>query len=95
MSLPTTYQDDVLDTTQNDKRVYDIKSRADDSLVAGDVYLVDKTAYLQRGNSFGATDVNNITAQVNALTQDISSAVVINTAPPATGVEGRLYFSTV
>lgn len=94
MSLPVNYQDDVLDTTQNTTRIYDIKKRSDNSVVAQDVYLVDKTAYNQRGTSFGATDINNTNQAVNDMTQDITSMVVETSALPAVGVENRLYFCT-
>ena len=92
MSLPTNYKDDILDTSQNTKRIYDIKRRSDDGVVAQDVYLVDKTAYNQRGNSFGATDVNNITSAVNGLTIDITE-IHVSQNKPVTGVEGGLYFT--
>lgn len=94
MSLPTDYQDDVLDTTQNTTRIYDIKKRSDDSVVAQDVYLVDKTAYNQRGTSFGATDINNTNQAVNNMTIDVKSMVVETESLPAVGVENRLYFCT-
>lgn len=94
MSLPVDYQDDALDTTQNTTRIYDIKKRSDNSVVAQDVYLVDKTAYSQRGTSFGATDINNTNQAVNNMTIDITSMVVETESLPAVGVENRLYFCT-
>ena len=92
MSLPINYQDDVLDTTQNTTRIYDIKRRSDNSVVAQDVYLEDKTAYNQRGSVFGATDLNNITGAVNGLTIDITE-IHVSQNKPAMGVEGGLYFT--
>lgn len=94
MSLPVNYQDDILDTTQNTTRVYDIKKRSNNEVVAQDVYLVDKTAYNQHGTSFGATDINNTNQAVNDMTQDITSMVVERSALPAVGVENRMYFCT-
>lgn len=94
MSLPTNYQDDVLDTTQNTTRIYDIKKRSNDEVVAQDVYLVDKTAYNQHGTTFGATDINNTNEAVNNMTIDITSMVVETESLPAVGVENRLYFCT-
>lgn len=94
MSLPTNYQDDILDTTQNTTRIYDIKKRSNDEVVAQDVYLVDKTAYNQRGTTFGATDINNTNEAVNNMTIDITSMVVETESLPAVGVENRLYFCT-
>ena len=67
MRLPTNYKDDVLDTTQNTKRIYDIKKRSDNSVVQQDIYLVDKTAYTQNGDSFGSADLNQICAFINLL----------------------------
>lgn len=92
MSLPTNYQDDVLDTTQNTTRIYDIKRRSNNEVVAQDVYLVDKTAYNQHGTTFGATDINNITEALNDLTVDIT-LIRVSQNKPATGVEGGLYFT--
>ena len=67
MRLPTNYQDDVLDTTANTKRIYDIKNKSDNSTYKADVYLSDKTTYTQRGTSFGSADLNRITAFINML----------------------------
>lgn len=92
MSLPTNYQDDVLDTTQNTTRIYDIKRRSNNEVVAQDVYLVDKTAYNQQGTTFGATDINNITETLNDLTVDIT-LIRVSQNKPTTGVEGGLYFT--
>lgn len=92
MSLPTTYQDDIIDTSQTTKRVYNIKSASDDSTVESGVYLEDVTPYTQRGTSFGATDLNNITTAVNGLTIDITE-IHVSQNKPATGVEGGLYFT--
>lgn len=94
MSLPTNYQDDVLDATQNTTRIYDIKKRSNNEVVAQDVYLVDKTAYNQQGTTFGATDINNTNQAINDMTQDITSMVVERSALPAVGVENRMYFCT-
>lgn len=67
MSLPTDYQDDVLDTTQNIRRIYNIKRRSDNTPVAEGVYLEDITAYIQNGSSFASADVNRICAFINLL----------------------------
>lgn len=92
MSLPTDYKDDIIDTSQTTKRLYDIKSASDDSTVESNVYLVDVTPYTQRGDTFGATDINNITSAVNGLTIDVTE-IHVSQNKPATGVEGGLYFT--
>lgn len=94
MSLPTTYQDDILDTTQNTKRVYDIKDATSGTVIQQNVVLEDKTVYTQQGTTFGATDINNTNQAVNDMTQDITSMVVERSALPAVGVENRMYFCT-
>lgn len=92
MSLPTDYQDDIIDTAQTTKRVYNIKKASNNSVVESGVYLEDATPYLQRGTSFGATDVNNITTAVNGLTIDVSE-IHVSQNLPAQGVQGGLYFT--
>ena len=67
MRLPTNYQDDVLDTTQNTRRIYDLLNKADGSTFQANVYLDDKTVYTQNGSTFGATDINRICAFINLL----------------------------
>lgn len=94
-ALPTNYQDDILDTSQNTKRVYDIKDATSGNVIQANVVLQDKTVYSQNGTPFGATDVNNITEQVNDLAHDVTSIRVLTSGSlPAEGVEGRLYFTT-
>lgn len=51
--LKTTYQDDVLDTSVNEKRKYNMIQNAD-----GTVSFEDVTTYSQVGDSFGAADIN-------------------------------------
>lgn len=58
--LKTNYKDDVLDTTQNTKRKYQMIDNGD-----GTVSFEDVTEYLQQGDSFGADDVNAITDAIN------------------------------
>lgn len=92
MSLPTNYQDDIIDTSQTTKRLYNIKNASNNSSVASNVYLEDITPYSQRGTSFGASDVNNITSAVNGLTIDITE-IHVSQNLPSQGVEGGLYFT--
>ena len=58
--LKTDYKDDVLDTTQNTKRKYQMIDNGD-----GTVSFEDVTEYIQQGDSFGADDVNAITDAIN------------------------------
>ena len=60
--LKTNYVDDVLDTSVNDKRKYNMIQNAD-----GTVSFVDVTTYTQNGDSFGAKDVNDTNTAVNEL----------------------------
>lgn len=92
MSLPTNYQDDIIDTTQTTKRLYNIKKASNNSTVESGVYFEDVTPYSQRGTSFGASDVNNITSAVNGLTIDITE-IHVSQNLPSQGVEGGLYFT--
>lgn len=92
MSLPTTYRDDILDTTQNTQRVYDIKDATSGTVIQQNVVLEDKTVYTQQGTTFGATDINNITETINDLTVDIT-LIRVSQNKPAEGVEGGLYFT--
>ena len=60
MALKTDYKDDVLNTSKNDKRKYRIINNSD-----GTISLEDVTVYTQTGSSFGASDVNAITREIN------------------------------
>ena len=64
--LKTDYKDDVLDTTQNTKRKYQMIDNGD-----GTVSFEDVTEYIQQGDSFGANDINDTNEEVNALESDI------------------------
>ena len=58
--LKTDYKDDILDTSQNTRRKYQMINNQD-----GTVSFVDVTEYIQQGDSFGADDVNAITDAIN------------------------------
>lgn len=60
--LKTTYQDDVLDTSKNTKRKYNMITNSD-----GTVSFEDVTEYSQVGDTFGASQVNEIDTNINAL----------------------------
>lgn len=60
VNLKTNYQDDVLDSTMNGKRRYNLINNSD-----GTVSLEDVTDYTQIGDDFSAKDLNGITEEVN------------------------------
>ena len=59
--LRTDYKDDILDISVNTERKYRQVENAD-----GTITLVDETVYTQKGDSFGAADVNAITGNLTA-----------------------------
>lgn len=69
MSLPTNLKDDLLNTTVNTHRRYNIKKHSDDSTVQSDVYLEDITNYSQVGSEVGANIINDICTQLTPMTQ--------------------------
>lgn len=77
--LKTDYKDDVLDTTQNTKRKYQMIDNGD-----GTVSFEDVTEYLQQGDSFGANDINDTNEEVN----------IINDKLSVTDVSSGFYFDT-
>lgn len=58
--LKTNYKDDVLDTSVNEKRKFNMIQNSD-----GTVSFEDVTEYTQTGDSFGAADINATNAAVN------------------------------
>lgn len=75
--LRTDFKDDVLNITTNEKRKYRMINNAD-----GTVSFEDVTDYVQQGDTFGASEVNQITEKVNScLTK---ADVVDNTESTAT-----------
>ena len=60
-TLRTDYQDDILDTSVNLRRKYEITENADDT-----ISLEDVSTYTQHGDIIDAADLNAITAQINA-----------------------------
>lgn len=72
--LKTTYQDDVLDTSVNEKRKYNMIQNAD-----GTVSFEDVTTYSQNGDSFGAADINATNAKVNEVNSNLSNLLTPTT----------------
>lgn len=65
-TLRTDYKDDVLDTSKNTQRKYNMINNPD-----GTVSLQDVTDYLQNGTNFGAGDVNATNEAVNELNDSL------------------------
>lgn len=63
MALKTDYKDDVLDTSVNTRRKYNMIQNDD-----GTVSLEDVTTYLQVGDSFGAQEINDLVGRVLTVT---------------------------
>ena len=68
--LKTTYKDDVLNTSANEKRKYNMITNED-----GTVSLEDATDYSQVGDSFGAADINATNEKVNELNTNLSNVL--------------------
>lgn len=69
--LKTNYKDDVLDTSVNEKRKFNMIQNSD-----GTVSFEDVTEYTQTGDSFGAADINATNAAVNDVNSNLSSNTV-------------------
>lgn len=76
--LKTNYVDDVLDTTKNQVRKYR-QIQNDD----GTVSFVDVTEYTQVGTSFGAKDINDTNAAINAVNGKLPEYIDITAKCPA------------
>ncbi len=64
--LKTDYKDQLLDSSANTKRVYNLVD-SDGNVVAENVSLEDVTVYSQNGDTFGATDINKTNERINSL----------------------------
>ena len=58
--LKTDYKDDVLDTSKNIRRKFNMIQNSD-----GTVSFEDVTKYIQQGDSFGAYELNEMTTEIN------------------------------
>lgn len=65
------YKDQILDTSVNEKRVYNIVD-SDGNIVAENVSLEDKTVYSQEGTEFGAQEVNEIYEAIDEVNQSLT-----------------------
>lgn len=69
--LRTDYKDQLLDTSVNTERKYDLVD-SDGNVVQSGVFLRDITQYSQTGDTFGAADINKITAKINEQNNNLS-----------------------
>lgn len=67
--LKTTYKDDVLDTSKNTKRKYNMIQNSD-----GTVSLDDVTEYTQQGDDFGSADINATNTRVNEIDKSLTAS---------------------
>lgn len=68
LDLRVDYQDDILDSSVNTKRKYNIIENAD-----GTKSLEDVSVYTQNGDSFGAVDINKTNQAILDLNQSLQS----------------------
>lgn len=66
-NLKTNYKDAELSPSMNGKRQYELQYNE-----AGYTNLVDKTAYTEVGDTFGADDINATNSAVNELNQNLT-----------------------
>ena len=69
--LKTNYKDDVLDTSVNEKRKYNMIQNAD-----GTVSFEDVTTYSQIGDNFGAVDINATNEKVNEVNSNLAGGQI-------------------
>ena len=87
------YKDQILDTSVNEKRVYNIVD-SDGNIVAENVSLEDKTVYSQEGTEFGAQEVNEIYEAIDEVNQSLKG-IPIEVTPIETfgNTQGDLYLN--
>ena len=86
--LKTNYVDDVLDTSVNEKRKYNMIQNAD-----GTVSFNDVTTYMQNGDTYGSNDVNETNEAVNALNNSLNTTNSnMKKIKTYVGTDGKLHF---
>lgn len=70
--LKTDYTNDILDTSKNTERVYNLKN-ASGQIVEENIRIEDVTEYSQEGSKFGANDINATNTEVNGLSANVGS----------------------
>lgn len=91
MALKTDFLDDILNTSVNSKRKYNLIYNSD-----GTVSLQDVTTYTQTGDLFGAAEINETNKAVNALNTNLPELFGLYTqamTTPNNASSGRLYIS--
>ena len=81
--LKTDYKNDVLDTSVNSKRTFNIVDQ-DGNIIYENVTLDDTTTYSQVGDSFGAGDINNTNEMINQVNSDLAKKAPTSHASTAT-----------
>lgn len=66
--LPVNFKDDIINTSINDKRRYNIEDNSD-----GTKSLEDVTDYEQVGSNFGAEQINQTNGTVNKLIESVEN----------------------
>lgn len=88
MSLKVDYVDDVLTADMGGKRRYALVKNEDET-----VSLNDVSAYVQKGDSFGAEELNRMNEAINQNTGALGGyGLRIVNAKPAEQEEGVIYF---
>lgn len=73
--LKTNYKDRLLDTSVNTERKFNLVD-SDGNIIASGVSLRDITQYSQTGDTFGAADINKITAKINEQNKKIGTSAI-------------------
>lgn len=82
-NLRTDYKDDILNTSVNTRRKFNMVNNSD-----GTVSFEDATIYTQVGDSFGAFDINETNRQIEELKKSVSDGkTIVADAITAKGVE--------
>lgn len=74
--LKTDYKDQLLNTSVNTERKYNMLENSD-----GTVSFADATVYSQNGDTFGASDINAVNEEINSIGEDLMDAVPYNLIP--------------
>lgn len=71
MALKTDYKDDILDTSVNEKRKFNMITNSD-----GTVSFEDVTTYSQVGDSFGAGDINETNLAIEDVNANLKNGIL-------------------
>lgn len=88
-NLKVDYADDVLDTSQNTRRKFNVINNPD-----GTISLEDVTEYLTKGDSFGAGDINETNGAINQMHTDLEDKIDHFTSGNYLPVTGLAYNPT-